>query len=231
MQLQFKREFAEIKNSINETKRVVRMRSSQATIEDLTKILGQQPMAFHFSGHGILNTEKNFGRKHYMLKKDEGNYLLFEKVDGEGELVSEKTLKELILYSNINLEFVFVASCHSQFAGQIFLNAGAKHVICIRQESQVLDEAVITFSKAFYHSVFSQNMTICDSFALAQKQVQAKFNQSESNKFMLLKQEKQGSASQISNDGAMDMDDIDYLEELLAMEEGGSAGATKAEEH
>jgi hypothetical protein len=70
-------------------------------------------MAFHFSGHGILNTEKNFGRKHYMLRKDEGNYLLFEKLDGEGELVSEKTLKELITYSNINLEFVFVASCHS----------------------------------------------------------------------------------------------------------------------
>lgn len=90
-------------------------------------------MAFHFSGHGILNNEKNFGRN-YILRKNEGNYLLFENEDGEGELVSEKTLKQLILKSNTNLEFVFVASCHSQFAGEIFRNAGAKHVICIQSQ-------------------------------------------------------------------------------------------------
>ena len=69
-------------------------------------------MAFHFSGHGILNNEENFGRTH-KLRKDEGNYLLFETEEGEGELVSEKTLRELINASNANLEFVFVASCYS----------------------------------------------------------------------------------------------------------------------
>jgi hypothetical protein len=62
----------------------------------------------------------------------DGNYLLFESEDGEGELVSEKMLQEFIQSSNTNLEFVFVASCYSEFAGKIFLNAGAKHVVCVR---------------------------------------------------------------------------------------------------
>ena len=58
--------------------------------------------------------------------------MLFETEDGEGELVSEKTLSEFMQSSNTKLEFVFVASCYSEFAGKIFLNAGAKHVICVK---------------------------------------------------------------------------------------------------
>ena len=34
----------------------------QATIEHLTFILGQNPLAIHFSGHGIENNEKTFGK-------------------------------------------------------------------------------------------------------------------------------------------------------------------------
>ena len=50
---------------------------------------------------------------------------------------------------------MFVASCYSEFAGKIFLNAGAKHVICIREGQRIADEAVITFSRDFYSIVFS----------------------------------------------------------------------------
>lgn len=34
--------------------------------------------------------------------------------------------------ANSNLEFVFVASCNSEPVGEIFKNAGAKHVICVK---------------------------------------------------------------------------------------------------
>ena len=89
---------------------------------------------------------------------------MFETEDGEGELVSERMLQEFIKSSNTHLEFVFVASCYSEFAGRIFLNAGAKHVICVKAGFEIADLAVITFSKIFYYSVFNQNMTICESF-------------------------------------------------------------------
>ena len=95
-------------------------------------------------------------------------------------------LQELIQTTKANLEFVFVASCYSEFAGRIFLNAGAKHVVCVRAGEQIADLAVIAFSKAFYNSVFSQAMSICDSFKMAQKQVQAKYGAAEASKFNLL---------------------------------------------
>ncbi len=49
------------------------------------------------------------------------------------------------------------------------------------------DLAVINFSKSFYHSVFSTNMTICAAFEVAKKQVEVKFGIGEANKFILLK--------------------------------------------
>ena len=88
-------------------------------------------MALHFSGHGIENKPNIIG-KNYALNRDVKNYLLFETQDGDGELVSDKVLSEQIKFSNSTLEFVFVASCYSENVGAIFLNAGARHVICVR---------------------------------------------------------------------------------------------------
>jgi hypothetical protein len=45
-----------------------------------------------------------------------------------------------------HLDFVFIASCHSEFATNIFLEAGAQHVIGIRSDAKVQDEAVIAFT-------------------------------------------------------------------------------------
>lgn len=109
-------------------------------------MLTQNPIALHFSGHGFQNTKEFLGRD-YLLRKNEGNYLLFETEDGEGELVSERKLSEFISQSNTNLEFVFVASCNSEPVGQIFLNAGAQHVICVRNGQEIADEAVIIFAR------------------------------------------------------------------------------------
>ena len=49
---------------------------------------------------------------------------------------------------------MIVATCHSEFVGRIFLEAGAKHVICIKQSEEVEDVAVLTFTDTFYAMLF-----------------------------------------------------------------------------
>ena len=40
-------------------------------------------------------------------------------------------LEKMVEVSPVKLDFVFMATCHSQFAAEIFLRAGAHHVIGI----------------------------------------------------------------------------------------------------
>ncbi len=67
------------------------------------------------------------------------------------------------LNKNCNLEFVVVASCHSESAGKTFQKVGIKHVICIDQKKLLLDEAAINFSKTFYGHIYSSTgkLSIC----------------------------------------------------------------------
>ena len=55
---------------------------------------------------------------------------------------------------------MFIASCHSEIIGKIFIGAGAKHVICIGAEDEVMDDAVIVFTEAFYGAILKQNITV-----------------------------------------------------------------------
>ncbi len=87
--------------------------------------------------------------------------MLFETDEGDSQLVSRNQLKKLIERTEAELDFVFVASCHSEFVGRIFLEAGVKHVICIDHNFEVEDDAVMTFTDAFYDSIFSNKMCIC----------------------------------------------------------------------
>jgi len=89
----------------------------------------------------------------------------------------------LILSTKCELEFVVVATCHSEFVGRIFLEAGAKHVICIRHSEEVQDKAIITFTDTFYESVFSQSMDICQAFNNAMIIVQISHGNAEQEKF------------------------------------------------
>ena len=103
--------------------------------------------------------------------KDEGNFLLFESQTGLGELVSSKKLGQLISQVQPNLDVVFVAACDSEFVGQIFLKCGAKHVICVKKDKFVLDEAAIVFTRMFYEKII-KGMNICDAFMQAKAVVE-----------------------------------------------------------
>lgn len=60
----------------------------------------------------------------------------------------------MIITAQCKLDFVVVATCHSEFVGRIFLEAGAEHVVCIRSSDEVADEAVLHFTSTFYSAVF-----------------------------------------------------------------------------
>ena len=120
----------------------------------------RNPLGIHFSGHGLLNTEESVGDYHYE-HKGEGDFLLLETDEGDSQLVSQTQLKRLIDTTRAKPDFAFIASCHSEFVGKIFQEAGVKHVICIDKEHEVEDDAVMTFTDAFYDAVFSNTMTIC----------------------------------------------------------------------
>ena len=74
----------------------------------------EKPNALHFSGHGIENKKEYFKNPNV---NNQGNFLVFEHGNGDANLVSEDRLTKLIHASKIKLEFVFVASCYSEFAG------------------------------------------------------------------------------------------------------------------
>lgn len=144
-----------------------------------------KPTGLHFSGHGLLNTFESVGDYHF-LHKDEGDFLLIENIESDSHLISRKMLRELILATKCELEFVVIATCHSEFVGRIFLEAGAKHVVCIQNNSEVMDKSAITFSENFYDSVFTASLDICSSFHNARIMVEISHGKKEAEIFKLL---------------------------------------------
>ena len=170
MQLNYEEELREIYKIMDDVDYTLKFRSEVATRENFCDIITDRPVVLHFSGHGIENNKKNLGSD-YTMNKQKGHVLLFENENGMSDYYFEQELKTLLNISKYEFELVFVSSCHSQFAGQVFLNAGAQHVICIIQNAKVLDEASTVFSKVFYETLFSKNYTICDSFQIAKTEV------------------------------------------------------------
>jgi hypothetical protein len=80
-----------------------------------------------------------------------------------------------------------VLSCHSEKVGQIFRKAGIKHVICIKRDCKIQDEACLTFARTFYSYLLNGNWNkICEAYIAGKKAVADKINCSESTKFLCL---------------------------------------------
>lgn len=105
------------------------------------------------------------------FRTDKDDFLLLESDGGEGELVSKKEIGEWLIKFSVNLDLVFVAACKSKFVGSMFQKAGVKHVICVNEKAEVLDEAVLNFTSRFYKNIF-KGEHICRAFDLAQAEVE-----------------------------------------------------------
>jgi hypothetical protein len=68
------------------------------------------------------------------------------------------------------LEFVFVSACHSRRAGEAFVNAGVKSVVCVTVEAQLLDAAAMAFTRAFYLAL-AVGHTVSQSFDIGKQAV------------------------------------------------------------
>ena len=78
---------------------------------------------------------------------------MFETKSGEGDLVKSTKLQKFIKKKIPSLDLVFLAACNSEFIGNIFRESGARHVVCVKSEKYVLDEAAIVFTKTFYQKL------------------------------------------------------------------------------
>ena len=81
-----------------------------------------------------------------------------------------------------------MAACDSEFVGKIFLKCGAKHVICVKKDKQVLDPAAIVFTETFYQHIF-QGKSVCDAFDTAKSAVEFRFKENESEMFQIFVRE------------------------------------------
>lgn len=95
----------------------------------------------------------------------------------------------MVKQAGVKLNFVILGACHSETAANIFLEAGAEHVIGISRDKQVLDDAALTFTQAFYQEVWKNGSKICKCFDIAKLQVKMCHGEEEAKKFLLRKSE------------------------------------------
>jgi len=59
-----------------------------------------------------------------------------------------------------------LSACFTEGLAQSFIDAGAQHVVCIKKEDSVLDEACVKFSTTFYEAILKWKC-VCDAFNIA----------------------------------------------------------------
>jgi hypothetical protein len=78
-------------------------------------------------------------------------------------------LKDFITTGGRNLHFVFVSACHSSYIGQAFVDAGVKHVVCCRHDSELRESAAIEFEKIFYRNLACGKRNLQQAFDIAKQ--------------------------------------------------------------
>ena len=110
-------------------------------------------------------------------------HLAFEDGAGGADWLGVQELRDLIKRTKGEpFKLAFVSACHSEQAGNTFVNAGVPHVVCCQQDSEVKDSAALEFTEQFYFSL-TLGHSVQDSFEQGCKAVQAA---TEKGKFILL---------------------------------------------
>ena len=173
--LDFKLEKSLLWQCFTEASRNIDLYYDNATTDRLISSMTRGFKCLHFSGHGHPNS------------------LTFEDGSGGIHWFSVEQLKALISGGledgEAPFKFVFVSACHSALAGQTFVDCGVPHVVCCQQESQLMDRAALSFTRAFYLAL-AVGRTLKESFEIGKNAVLSSATvlnpKEEMDKFMLL---------------------------------------------
>ena len=138
---------------LKENKSMINIEKFVATPENWHKCFNNSPIALHISAHG-------------MTVKDEAFLVLENSEDmSSHKEFNKKKLKQQIKNhmdkAENKLEFVMISACHSEQIGEVFLNEGVPHVICVDKTMPVPDEIALEFNKIFYRKVFDLKHSVC----------------------------------------------------------------------
>ncbi|ETO12905.1 hypothetical protein RFI_24470, partial [Reticulomyxa filosa] len=153
----------------------IRFKEDFATAESIRELVSMSTRVIHYSGHGV------------------PNQLVLESDDdiGIANKMSSTQLRDLITTGGApNLDLVFVSACHSFATGHAFVQAGAKHVVCVTQNDRVLDKAAKQFTYQFYFNLVA-GKTVQEAFDIGRQVLKTDLHedslaQNESEKFLLL---------------------------------------------
>lgn len=123
-------------DSFHEAGRALKVRVAPATADNFRTLVTLGCRVLHYSGHG------------------HPDFLAFE--DGKGGMhgLDAPHLKNLFAAGGARgVQCIFVSACHSRKAGEAFVTAGVPHVVAVRLETPVYDDAARSFARAFYLSL------------------------------------------------------------------------------
>ncbi|GBG26340.1 Ran-binding protein 9, partial [Hondaea fermentalgiana] len=122
--------------TFQDAKRDINLSFGFATMDRLRSEVTLRSRAIHYSGHGSRDA------------------LLFEDQIGGARPVATSVLRDLAGGASgskmSKVKLAFVSACHSEFAGQAFIDAGVPHVVCVKVAERIQDTAAQAFTRWFY---------------------------------------------------------------------------------
>ena len=165
-----------------EARRSLELQDRFASIDNLLTLLtaihdSSRSVMLHYSGHGLPNE------------------LIFEdtKYLGQAHKVTNEKLGGMLRTGGMApIQVVTVAACHSREAAHAFVGAGVPHVVGIKCESMLADEAAHAFTGHFYFALVN-GRSVRQAFDIAKQAVLNRraleewhISEVEASKFLLL---------------------------------------------
>lgn len=137
--LDYEMEYTQLVKILQQLKKETKINKMPLNFESFKQVLAQNPKMIHITCHGDYDFAT---REFYLAFEDNGSGLL--------EKFTQSRLKELLGSDGNNVKIAFISSCHSEKVGEIFYQAGIPVVICVNQDTAVLDKVCILFMRHFY---------------------------------------------------------------------------------
>ena len=159
--------------ALTRANRSLRVFTSHGTTAQLLRLLTVGCRVLHYSGHGMATC------------------LAFESDAGDMQRVDATTLHSMMTAGRSveggGVQLAFVSACHSESTADAFLTAGVRHVIAVRSDQQIHDQAAQKFMSMFYYCLLV-GKTVRDAFDFAKVSVLASpvNGAVEDGKFLLL---------------------------------------------